>query len=162
MTDVFISYARQDGEAARTLAHDLQSRGFNVWWDAELVGSDDFTDAIRAALSGAKCAVVSWSKTSINSPFVRDEARLALKQEKLIATRTADLDVESIPLGFQGQHTDFVANREQIVKAIQKLVGHPKGDKNPGKIDDQREYDSAQTLFAAHQYAMRRLPSENS
>jgi TolA-binding protein len=145
MTDVFISYARQDQEIARELARDLQTRGYLVWWDAELVGSDDFTEAIQAALSNARSAVVIWSKVSVGSRFVRDEARFALDQNKLISTRTADLDIQLVPLGFQGQHVDVVSNRDQIAKAIDRLRG----------IDDtvDADYEKAQALFSARQYA---------
>jgi TIR domain len=37
MSDVFISYARQDQMLAKELAHHLQPLGFQVWWDTELL-----------------------------------------------------------------------------------------------------------------------------
>ena len=78
MSDVFISYARQDRNFAEALAGDLEGRGYRVWWDAELVGSDDFQEVILAALARARATVVIWSKVSVKSHFVRDEARYAL------------------------------------------------------------------------------------
>lgn len=121
MSDVFISYAREDRSLAQELANHMQSEGFNVWWDTELLGSDDFNDVIAAELTKARATVVIWSNASVKSLFVRDEARFALARDKLVATKLPNLDVESIPFGFQGQHTDDVSNYNGIVRAIEKL-----------------------------------------
>jgi hypothetical protein len=125
MSDVFISYARTDRNLAQALAKDLKELGYRVWWDAELVGSDDFQDVILAALAEAKAAVVIWTHASIKSAFVRDEARFALHHKKLIAVRTPQLGILDIPFGFQGQHTDDLADRGQIVRALSKLSTAP-------------------------------------
>ena len=58
MSDVFVSYAREDRSLAQALAEDLENRGCRVWWDAQLVGSDDFQEVILAALARARAAVV--------------------------------------------------------------------------------------------------------
>src|SRR5215217_6055993 len=105
MADVFIAYAREDRLLAEGLATDLKARGYRVWWDAELVGSDDFYDVILEALRKARAAIVIWSKTSVKSRFVRDEARYALHHGKLVAVKDGSLDTLDIPFGFQGQHT---------------------------------------------------------
>ena len=36
MTDVFISYARNDRNEVRYIAHALTAEGFSVWWDPEI------------------------------------------------------------------------------------------------------------------------------
>lgn len=125
MSDIFISYARADRAMAEALANELKAKGYRVWWDAELVGSDDFYEVILQALHNAKAAVVIWTKTSARSRFVRDEARFALNLEKLVATKEASLDTLDIPFGFQGQHTDDVTNRENILRALDKLGVKP-------------------------------------
>src|SRR5262249_31507697 len=116
VSDIFISYAREDRALAEALANDLKARGYSVWWDTELVGSDDFQDVILAALAKAQAAIVIWTKASVKSLFVRDEARYALHYKKLVAVRQPDLDVLDIPFGFQSQHTDDIRNREQVVR----------------------------------------------
>jgi hypothetical protein len=94
VSEIFISYARPDQVLAQSLADDLKGRGFKVWWDTELFGSDDFYEVIYTALSNAKAAIVIWSKESCRSKFVRDEARFALQREKLIATKASDFNVD--------------------------------------------------------------------
>lgn len=121
MADVFISYAREDRGQAQALADYLRSQGVEVWWDEQILSSDDFYDVILAALSRAKAAVVIWTKHSVKSRFVRDEARFALHHDKLVATKENGLEVIEIPFGFQSQHTDDIADRDRILKAVQKL-----------------------------------------
>lgn len=118
MSNVVISYARSDRPLANELAQYLLSLGFLVWWDVELLGSDDFTDVIQAEFSKARAVVVIWSETSVKSNFVRDEARFALQHRKLVATKTSRLEVDRIPFGFQGQHTE---DSDKILRAIEKL-----------------------------------------
>ena len=125
MSDIFISYAREDRALAEGLAKDLEGWGFRVWWDAELVSSDDFYEVILDALRQAKAAIVIWSKAAAKSRFVRDEARFALHLEKLISTKEPGLDVLDIPFGFQGQHVEDVSNRQQILRAVAKLGIEP-------------------------------------
>lgn len=125
MSDVFISYARADRAIAEALAEDLKAKGYRVWWDAELVGSDDFYEVIYQALHDAKAAIVIWTKASAKSKFVRDEARFADHLDKLISVKDTGLTIHQIPFGFQSQHTDDVADREQIVKALEKLGVKP-------------------------------------
>lgn len=126
MSDVFISYAREDRALAEALADHLKRQGFGVWWDAELVGSDDFYEVILQALDQAKAAIVIWSEASAVSRFVRDEARFALYKNKLVATKTPELDIFKIPFGFQGQHTVSVTDRDEILRAVEKLGLRPK------------------------------------
>lgn len=125
MSDIFISYAREDQQVAEALAKDLGARGYAVWWDAALVGSDDYYEVILEALNKAKATIVIWTRNSAKSRFVRDEARFALHYEKLVASKEPGLEVLEIPFGFQGQHTEDVNNREQIVRAIEKLGVKP-------------------------------------
>jgi hypothetical protein len=121
MSDIFISYARPDQPLAQSLADDLKTRGFKVWWDTELLGSDDFYEVIYTALSNAKAAIVIWTKNSCHSRFVRDEARFALQKEKLVATKAPDCSFDDIPFGFQGQHTEDVTQRDKIILAVERL-----------------------------------------
>src|SRR5262245_47098926 len=121
MADIFISYAREDRNLAMALAKDLEERGVSVWWDAELVGSDDFQEVILTALANAKAAIVMWTKASVKSRYVIDEARYALHHQKLVATKSSDLAILDIPFGFQSQHADDVSNLDNILKAASRL-----------------------------------------
>ena len=86
MADVFISYARHDKATASSLDKRLSDQGFSVWWDADLVASENFNDVIRREILEAGAVVVIWSDNSVRSLFVIDEARFALHLEKLVSS----------------------------------------------------------------------------
>ena len=71
MTDVFISYAREDREAAQRLAAALEARGWSVWWDREIPVGHSFDQVIEQQLEAAKSVVVLWSKDSAASEWVK-------------------------------------------------------------------------------------------
>jgi tetratricopeptide (TPR) repeat protein len=105
MADVFISYVSEDRNRAEALAHALAGSGFSVWWDRDLHGGADFSAEIERQLETARAVIVLWSKRSLTSQWVRDEAAAARDAGKLVPVR---LDDASVPLGFrQLQTIDF-------------------------------------------------------
>ena len=70
MADVFISYAREDADAAGRLARALETPGFTCWWDRNLVSGSRFLAETEAQLKKAKAVVVIWSKASVSSRWV--------------------------------------------------------------------------------------------
>src|SRR3569833_1316688 len=74
MAGVFLSYDRDDTEKARPIAVALEKAGHSVWWDLHVRGGAQFSKVIEEALKTADAVVVLWSKQSIESAWVRDEA----------------------------------------------------------------------------------------
>ena len=66
MSDIFISYKREDQPTARKLADALESEGWSVWWDPKLRAGEHFDDVIEKALKEAKCVIVMWSNARCN------------------------------------------------------------------------------------------------
>jgi len=91
MSDIFISYKREEQPTAKRLAIALERHGWSVWWDPHLRVGEHFDDVIEEALRVSKCVIVMWSKQSVNSRYVRDEATYALNKEKLIPVATEDV-----------------------------------------------------------------------
>jgi hypothetical protein len=107
MADVFLSYAREDRHRAAEVAAALTRRGRTVWWDRQLLPGDTFEQAIARQLAEARCVIVLWSRTSVASDWVRDEAGEARKARKLVP---ALIDDVSPPFGFrQYQSANLVA-----------------------------------------------------
>ena len=98
MATVFLSYAREDTKAVRPLASALERAGHIVWWDDQVAGGDQFTRAIQDALEKADAVVVCWSKASVQSAWVRDEAAHGRDRGKLVPVT---LDGTLPPLGFR-------------------------------------------------------------
>ena len=84
MADVFISYASGDRERVRPLAATLEKSGFSVWWDRQLTPGAAFDREIEHELSAASCVIAVWSKDSIESNWVREEADEGLKRDSLV------------------------------------------------------------------------------
>ena len=95
---VFLSYARPDQEQAARLAKALEARGFDVWWDTLIEGGAAFAESIESALDSSDAVIVAWSRASVGSDWVRDEAAKGRDQRKLIPV---SLDGAEPPLGFR-------------------------------------------------------------
>lgn len=105
MADIFISYAREDAARVGQLTEALEAAGYSVWWDHKLVSGARYLKETETQLRAAKATVVVWSKTSIDSHWVADEAALARDLGRL-----APISIDGVmpPLGFgQYQVTDF-------------------------------------------------------
>ncbi|MCF2514305.1 TIR domain-containing protein [Sphingomonas sp. G124] len=95
---LFLSYARADRTRAERLADALTNAGYTVWWDALIEGGAQFAASIRKALETADAVIVLWSKNSVDSDWVRDEAALGRDRHRLIPLA---LDGTRPPLGFR-------------------------------------------------------------
>jgi TIR domain len=102
MSDIFISYKREEQDTARKLASALESEGWTVWWDPKLRAGEHFDDVIEKALNEAKCVIVMWSERSVQSRYVRDEATYALGRDKLVPVAIENVN---LPFRFKGVHT---------------------------------------------------------
>ncbi len=86
MSDIFISYKREDVARVALLVQALQKDGFDVWWDQSLPGGESWRTNIDTALETAKCVIVGWTKMSSGpmGDFVRDEAGRAKQRGVLV------------------------------------------------------------------------------
>ena len=129
---VFLSYSRLDRDRVTPIAHALEAVGYDVWWDSLLVGGSAFSREIEQAIERADAVVALWSKSSINSDWVRDEAGHGRDSGKLVP---ALLDDCLPPLGFRQYHAvdltrwrgarddpAFVALSEAIAKPRRSTV----------------------------------------
>jgi TIR domain len=107
MTDVFISYASEDRERARKLASSLEARGWSVWWDRKIIAGQTFDQVIEHELETAKSVVGLWSKDSISSEWVKNEAAVAAERGVLVP---ALIDVVRLPLEFSRKQTADLVN----------------------------------------------------
>lgn len=95
MSDVFISYAREDSAQAERIARGLEAAGLTAFWDNEIPPGQTWADYIETKLNQCSAAVVLWSEHSTKSQWVREEARMG--RSKLIP---AKLDASEPPFGF--------------------------------------------------------------
>lgn len=121
---IFLSYTRAEQPRAKQVIALLEDAGFKVWWDGLLEGGVTYLKTTEAALEGADCVVVLWSKLSVESNWVRDEAQSGRERGCLVPL---SLDGTMAPLGFRqtqmldisewdGSHDSELAQR--IVAAV--------------------------------------------
>ena len=96
--NVFLSYSREDRSQAEAVIRALEARGCAVWWDGLLVGGLAFAKSTEQALENASAVLVLWSKISVESHWVRDEATRGRDRGCLVP---ATLDGTMPPLGFR-------------------------------------------------------------
>jgi adenylate cyclase len=95
---IFLSYARDDVDAAKQLAGCIAEAGHDVWWDRHLHGGSRFAAEIDQALKDAQAVVVLWSPQSIGSAWVQDEAAEGRDSGRLVPV---SLGSAKPPLGFR-------------------------------------------------------------
>jgi hypothetical protein len=98
MSDIFLSYAREDLPRVKPVVYALAARGWSVWWDRTIRPGQSFARVIQAALDEAGCVVVLWSRDSVQSRWVLNEAGEGDRRGILIP---ALLDDVLTPLAFR-------------------------------------------------------------
>lgn len=125
MADIFISYSSEDRARARMFADAFEAEGLSVWWDAGLRAGDAYDQKIEQALKSARAVVVLWSKTSVESRWVRAEATLADRARTLVPCMIEPCDR---PIMFELTHTAELAHwqGDRSDKAWQAFLGDVK------------------------------------
>ena len=131
--DVFLSYAGEDEARARELATALGQSGFSVFWDREIPPGQNWHSYIGEALTHARCVVVAWSRHSIASQWVLEEASEGRDRKVLVPVL---LEAVQPPFGFRAiQAANLVEWRpgrsspafDGLLRAVQKIVGGQAG-----------------------------------
>jgi formylglycine-generating enzyme required for sulfatase activity len=150
MNDIFISYKREEHPEARKLADALEKEGWNVWWDPKLRAGEHFDDIIEKALKDSKCVVVMWSKLSVNSRYVKDEATYALNRNKLVPVKIEEAE---LPFRFEGLHTPLLIGWDgsREFPDFRRLVDDISVIVKPSEVARQRPRPSKRRLHSAAQ-----------
>jgi lysozyme family protein len=98
MADIFISYATEDRKRVIPIVKALKKQGRSVFWDSESIPvGKKWRHFIKEGLDEARCVLVLWSRESIDSDWVIDEAEYGKDKHKLLP---ALIDEVRPPLGF--------------------------------------------------------------
>jgi TolB-like protein/tetratricopeptide (TPR) repeat protein len=128
MTDVFVSYSRTDKALVVPLVAALEAQGWSVWWDPAISPGQEFDREIATELDATSAVLVVWTPQSVESRWVRGEARDGADRGILIPVRFGNA---RLPIDFRAFHTidldeKIVAQRgaalQETVRALQVLV----------------------------------------
>ena len=109
MAQIFLSYSHGDATRADRLAHALEVAGHEVWWDRRIGAGASFSNAIDAALAAADLVIVLWSKHSIMSDWVKDEAATGRDSGRLVPVLIGKVQP---PLGFRQYQSVPLSGRD--------------------------------------------------
>ena len=131
MAEIFVSYAREDRARVAPLVGALEAQGWSVWWDPAISPGQEFDRLINKELEEARAVIVVWTPASVDSRWVRGEAREAADRGVLVPVR---FDGARLPLDVRAMHTTDLdrwkedqgcAEFQELCRALKALV---KGD----------------------------------
>jgi len=164
LSDIFISYAKEDRERARVLAEALEGLGWSVWWDRIIPTGRVFARVIKEEIDAAKCVVVLWSSNSVLSEWVEREARRAKEQEKLFPALIGEVqppwefeELQACDLvDWDGKST--TGNFPLLVGDMGRILGIP-----PGQVEEQRRrQEEEEAEHRAQEEAKKRAEEEEN
>jgi DNA-binding beta-propeller fold protein YncE len=128
---VFLSYAHADSVLAATVVKALKENGLSVWWDGLIPAAADFDEAIEAALRASPCVLVLWTDHSVESRWVRSEARAALEAGTLLSVlvganvrRPVEFSgVQGLDFRGGGSHLNIDEIRA-VILGVQSVIHH--------------------------------------
>src|SRR5438874_2651436 len=89
VSDIFVSYAREDLGRVRPLVKLLEARGWSVFLDQAIPAGQEWRSHIQQSIAEAGCVVVLWSTTSVTSHHVQEEAESGRNRGVLIPAMIA-------------------------------------------------------------------------
>ena len=100
LSDVFVSYKRENQQRIEPLVRALQNQGLSVWWDAEIHAGARWRQEILEKLEMSRIVIVAWSRESAGQlgDFVQDEAAHAKARGVYLPI---SIDGTLPPLGFR-------------------------------------------------------------
>lgn len=93
MVDVFFSYSREERAKITPMLEALKAEGLDVWSDSKMNLTANIIREINNKLAEAKCILVAWSRLSIQSDWVLDEAYEGFERRCLAAIKIDDVRI---------------------------------------------------------------------
>lgn len=159
MADVFISYASEDRERVKPVVESIEHAGFSVWWDRKIGLGSSFDREIERELDSACCVVVVWSRHSIDSDWVRNEAQEGLDRGILVPVL---IDLVKPPLAFRRTQAAVLSSiptdeeLEPVLAATSACLSRPLA-----KASDHVEVPTAREALRKSEKAVAVLPFRN-
>jgi TolB-like protein/Tfp pilus assembly protein PilF len=146
---IFLSYARADRSLVAPLAEALEREGAEVWWDALMESGAAFARRIEDQLEKADSVLVAWSKNSVGSDWVRDEAGHGRDSGKLVPVT---IDGAEPPLGFRQYHVVDLSRwkgspDDPAFRAVLAGVAATRGEASPRPAPALRPWISRRTAM---------------
>jgi two-component system cell cycle response regulator DivK len=136
MSAVFISYATEDKELARRVAHAIEARGWSVFWDRNIPVGRTWDEVVEAEVEKASCVVVLWSRSSVSSGWVRAEAEEGATRGVLVPVLLEEIKVPIRFRSIQAAHLHTPPSAPEaldytnLFEAIERFAGAPAANRS--------------------------------
>jgi hypothetical protein len=97
MAHVFLSYSRLDRTIATQVIRGLETYGLSVWWDWKIQGGEAWRRVIKQRLADCGSIVVLWTRNSVASDAVVEEAAAGARRKVLVPVLMESCE---LPYGF--------------------------------------------------------------
>ena len=122
--NVFVSYSHSDGEWAREISKELESRGVTTWLDTNISPGESWSDSVREAIT--RCDALVAVVGTRPSPVVLTEMGIAFGQGKdILPVYSNESGGTTVDLAsFAAIHTsEATVAADQIVSALSSAAG---------------------------------------
>ena len=134
---IFVSYSRSDRARVLDAVHEIESWGFNVWFDGNISGGERWNASIQDKVQSCYLLLVFLSAQSVKSKWVQLEVMYAFQQSKDILP----VKLDTLPSG----------HALEMVLLTRQMLDAPKDGSSPA---DEADFKCA--LKTAIQVAHRR------
>lgn len=159
--DVFISYKREERHLADQVAKALEGAGYSQVTDLNLSNGVHFGDAIDRMIRSARIVLVLWTKSSVSSDWVKNEARLGAELNTYLGVQIEQIQLP-VDLKFRQNLNIAGVQRSlalsQIVGAVAEKIGESRttpqlaSTKSNNINDDLRLFETVERLNTVDAY----------
>ncbi len=112
---------RTDRARVAPLVSALEGRGWSVWWDPAIAPGQEFDLLIAQELARASVVLAVWTEASVQSRWVRGEARDGADRGILVPVRFGSV---ALPIDFRAIHTIDLDESADVARspAFQEVV----------------------------------------
>ena len=115
---IFLSYSLEDSDTACQVVQAIEQKGWPISWERFAEPNVITTLALREALNTADCVVVLWSRDSIRSAEVLDEARYGRSSGILVQ---AAIDDVPIPMPFLLDEPTLLTDEWSVASLVRNV-----------------------------------------
>ncbi len=161
MSDIFISYAHENRPLAQALAQTLEGQRWSIFWDRTIPTGKTWRETIGKELGNARCVVVLWSKTSIESGWVQEEADDAKQRGILVPVLIENVQP---PIGFRSIQTADLADWDaaEPTEAFRRLIFDISALIGPSPKEAEKEGAQAESEAKLEAEARRKAEKEDA
>jgi len=142
MSDIFLSYSSKDRERIRPLEKALEAQGWTVFWDRDIPVGKTWRSFIGEEIQNCLCIVVVWTKNSVQSEWVIEEAEEGKARRILFPV---SLDGVRPPFGFGSIQSADLSDWEKDSDhrgynlLVQELDNHIEQIREQARLDKERK-----------------------